>query len=144
MAPLKNTAALLGFAACNVVFAQAEPPVLADTMRHDTSVVDNMTVLEVMPVFKGGEQALHQHIADNTKYPRRAVREGLEGRVWINFVVEKDGSVSGIEVAKGVHPLLDAEALRVVGTLPVFEEPGHQLGKPVRVRYRLPIHFKLK
>jgi protein TonB len=96
-----------------------------------------------MPRFPGGDAALMQFLSKNIKYPKEAENAKQEGRVIANFVVEEDGSVSNVKVVHGVAPLLDAEALRVLGLMPRWE-PGQQNGKPVRVKYTVPITFRLQ
>ncbi len=96
-----------------------------------------------MPTFPGGDAALYKFIGDNLVYPAQAAEEGVSGRVTIRFVVERDGTVSQVTVARGKHPALDKEAKRVVSKLPKFI-PGKQNGQTVRVFYTLPINFKLQ
>ena len=100
-------------------------------------------VVEEMPEFPGGVLALRQYLASAVKYPVIAQENGIQGKVYVNFVVEKDGSVTKAKIARGVDPSLDAEALRVVSTLPKWK-PGKQRGAPVRVSYTVPISFKLE
>ena len=100
-------------------------------------------VVEEMPEFPGGTLALRQYLASAVKYPVIAQENGIQGKVYVNFVVEKDGSVTKAKIARGVDPSLDAEALRVVSTLPKWK-PGKQRGAPVRVSYTVPISFKLE
>jgi periplasmic protein TonB len=100
-------------------------------------------VVEEMPEFPGGELALRKYIASAIKYPTIAQENGIQGKVFVNFVVDKDGSVSNAKIARGVDPSLDKEALRVVGTLPKWK-PGKQRGKSVRVSYTVPISFQLQ
>ncbi|MCX6253175.1 MAG: M56 family metallopeptidase [Bacteroidia bacterium] len=100
-------------------------------------------VVEEMPMFPGGEVALLKYIADNTQYPVAAKEQNIQGRVIIRFCVTAEGGTSQISVLKGVAPELDAEAMRVVETLPAFK-PGKQGGKPVPVWYMVPITFTLK
>ncbi len=99
-------------------------------------------VVEQMPSFNGGMSALMQHLSSNIKYPVEAEKKGIQGRVICTFVVERDGSISGVKVAKSVDPLLDKEALRVVSSMPNWI-PGRQKGSAVRVKYTLPITFRL-
>lgn len=99
-------------------------------------------VVEDKPLFPGGDAALMKFIADNTKYPEIAKENGIQGRVFIQFVIDKNGAVTKVQVAKGVDPYLDAEALRVVKLLPNWT-PGKQRGKPVPVTFVVPINFKL-
>lgn len=100
-------------------------------------------VVENQPEFPGGNAALMKFIGDNVKYPVEAQEKGVEGRVITNFVVEKDGSLSDFQVVRGIDPLLDAEALRVLQTMPNWE-PGKQRGENVRVRFTLPVVFRLQ
>ena len=99
-------------------------------------------VVEEMPEFPGGTLALRQYLADALKYPVIAQQNGIQGKVYVNFVINKDGSVSDARIARGVDPSLDAEALRVVSLLPKWT-PGKQRGVPVRVSYTVPINFQL-
>lgn len=103
---------------------------------------DIFFIVEKMPEFPGGEAALRQFIANNIIYPELAKDNGLQGKVYVTFVVSKDGSVANTEIARGVDPLLDKEALRVVNTLPAWS-PGYQSGMPVNVKYTVPINFVL-
>lgn len=102
------------------------------------------TEVDTLPVFPGGDREILKYIAMNTKYPEEAKKNNITGKVIVKFVVEKDGSVSGVEVLKSVDPLLDAEAVRVVGTLPKFEKPAKKDGKIVRVNFMVPISFALQ
>ena len=108
--------------------------------EEETKVFD---VVEQMPSFPGGQGALMQWLSSNIKYPVIAAENGVQGRVIIQFVVEKDGSVSGVTVAKSVDPSLDKEAQRVVKSMPKWI-PGKQNGSAVRVKYTVPVTFKLQ
>ena len=99
-------------------------------------------VVEVMPQFPGGQIAMMKYIMENMKYPKQAMKEGIQGRVTVRFIVEKDGSISDVKPILSVHPLLNKEAVRVVESMPKWT-PGKQNGKPVRVRFNLPVMFKL-
>lgn len=99
-------------------------------------------VVEVMPQYPGGQIAMMKYIMENMKYPKQAMKEGIQGRVAVRFIVEKDGSISDVKPILSVHPLLNKEAVRVVKSMPKWT-PGKQNGKPVRVRFNLPIMFKL-
>lgn len=99
-------------------------------------------VVEEMPEFPGGDSALLQFIADNTKYPESAKIKGITGKVIVRFCVNKTGVVDRVNVLKGVDSELDKEASRVVATLPLFK-PGRQGGKSVSVWYMVPINFAL-
>jgi protein TonB len=100
-------------------------------------------IVEDMPEFPGGELALRQYIANAIKYPVIAQENGIQGRVYVTFVVNTDGSIADARIARGVDPSLDKEALRVVNQLPNWK-PGKQRGKPVRVSYTVPINFVLQ
>ena len=101
------------------------------------------TIVEEMPEYPGGEVALRQFIAQNIDYPPVAQEKGIQGKVYITFVVSADGSVKNAKIARGVDPVLDQEALRVVNTMPRWQ-PGKQRGKNVNVSYTVPISFVLQ
>ncbi len=98
--------------------------------------------VEDMPEFEGGDQAIRMYIAQNVKYPDIAKQEGITGKVYVQFTVDKDGSVIDVNVVRGVHELLDNEALRVISSLPKWT-PGKQNGKTVKVQFTIPINFQL-
>ena len=100
-------------------------------------------VVEQMPEYPGGMQALFEFLKENIKYPEDAQKQKVEGRVIATFVVETDGSISNIEVVKHAFPSLDNEAVRVIQAMPNWT-PGKQGGKVVRVKYTIPINFSLK
>ena len=100
-------------------------------------------VVEQMPSFPGGDVALMQYLSKNIKYPPEAEEMGIQGRVICTFVVERDGSVSDIRIARSVDPSLDKEAIRVVSGMPKWI-PGRQNGQSVRVKYTLPVTFRLQ
>jgi protein TonB len=100
-------------------------------------------VVEEMPVFPGGNSGLLNYIAENTKYPEIAKENNIQGKVIVKFCVTSKGGVDLVSIFKGVDPELDAEAIRVVKTLPPFK-PGKQGGKPVPVWYSVPINFQIK
>lgn len=99
-------------------------------------------VVENMPEFPGGTSALMAYLRKNIKYPTICQEQGIQGRVIVQFVVEKDGSIASPEVIKPVNPYLDKEALRVISSMPKWK-PGEQRGKPVRVKFTVPVTFKL-
>lgn len=103
---------------------------------------DAFDVVEQMPEYPGGPKALMEFLNNNVQYPAEAEKAGIQGRVIATFVVEKDGSISNAKVVKSVDPLLDAEALRVIGAMPNWK-PGMQNGKIVRVKYTVPLSFHL-
>ncbi len=100
-------------------------------------------VVEEMPSFPGGNGALMSYLSSNVKYPVVAQENGVQGRVQISFVVEKDGSISDVRVARSVDPSLDKEAMRVVKSMPRWN-PGRQNGQNVRVKYTVPVLFRLQ
>ena len=108
------------------------------TADHDT-IYD---VVEVMPEYPGGLEAMGKYLSENISYPEEAKDKNIKGRVFISFVVEKDGSVTDVMLMRGIGEPCDSEALRVVRAMPNWK-PGMQDGKPVRVHYVLPILFKL-
>ncbi len=100
-------------------------------------------VVEEAPQFPGGESALMKYLNDNIRYPVIAQENGIQGRVTCQFVVERDGSISDVQVVRGQDPSLDKEAVRVIQGMPRWK-PGKQRGAPVRVRYTLPVLFRLQ
>ena len=100
-------------------------------------------MVEQMPTFPGGQQELMAYLGKNIKYPTIAQENGTQGRVIIQFVVERDGSITDVRVARGVDPYLDKEAVRVVKSMPKWL-PGKQNGKAVRVKFTVPVMFRLQ
>ncbi|MBS1353185.1 MAG: energy transducer TonB [Coprobacter sp.] len=100
-------------------------------------------IVEQMPGFPGGEEALLKYISDHMEYPTMAIERGIEGRVTVRFVVNKDGYVQDVTVIRGVHELLDKEAVRVIQSLPRWN-PGKQNGVSVAVYYNVPVNFTLQ
>jgi TonB family protein len=113
------------------------------TLPDKVRIAETFVVVEEMPKFPGGDQALFKHLYENLKYPPEAKTEGIQGKVILRFVVTAEGKVADVTVVRGVHPLLDEEALRVMSTVPDWI-PGKQGGRPVDVYYSLPISFALK
>jgi periplasmic protein TonB len=99
--------------------------------------------VDEMPVFPGGDAGILNYIAVNTVYPEEAKKNNITGKVIVRFIVEKDCSVSDVTILKSVDPLLDAEAVKVINSLPKFEKPAKNGGVPVRVYYMVPITFTL-
>ena len=118
------------------VIAEPEPP----KHEEENKVFD---IVEQQPLFPGGPAALMKYLSENTKYPVVAQENGVHGRVTVQFVVEKDGSISDVHVLRGVDPSLDKEAVRVVKSMPRWT-PGKQNGITVRVNYRVPVLFRLQ
>ena len=100
-------------------------------------------IVEEMPAYPGGDQKLMEFIAKGIKYPQIARETGIQGRVFVGFVIEPDGSVSNVKVLRGIGGGCDEEAMRVVKSMPKWK-PGKQRGKAVRVSYMLPVNFKLQ
>ena len=118
------------------------PPVEAPVEEEEEEVV--FMVVESMPEFPGGQQALFKYLAENVKYPVIAQENGIQGRVICQFVVNKDGSiVDVVAVRSSGEPSLDKEAIRVIQSMPKWK-PGKQRGKPVRVKYTVPVNFRLQ
>ena len=99
--------------------------------------------VEEMPEFPGGMPALIEFLQTNIKYPKDAIKQEVGGRVMVMFVVETDGSISNVRVARKVFPSLDEEAVRVVKAMPKWK-PGKEKGRPVRVNFTLPVVFSIK
>lgn len=99
-------------------------------------------IVEEMPQYPGGEQALLKYVSDNITYPQEAKDKEIQGRVFVSFVIEKDGSVNEVKVLRSIGGGCDEEAVRVIKGMPKWK-PGKQEGKPVRVSYMMPINFKL-
>jgi protein TonB len=118
-----------------------QAPVQVKVEEEDTEVI--FMVVESMPSFPGGDAALFKYLSDNIKYPVIAQESGIQGRVICQFVVNRDGSIVDIEVVRSVDRSLDTEAVRVIQSMPKWT-PGKQRGKTVRVKYTLPVNFRLQ
>ena len=112
-----------------------------NSVKHYTGKIYD--VVEEMPSYPGGSYALFTFLSNNIKYPEEAEMKGIEGRVLVTFIVESNGIINDVKVASSVHKLLDKEAVRVIKTMPKWM-PGKQNGEPVRVKYTVPVTFKLK
>lgn len=110
--------------------------------EEESDEVFMFAVIEDKPQFPGGDRALLTFLGTETKYPPIAKNEEIQGKVYVGFVIDKDGSVKDVSILRGVHPLLDNEAKRVVAKMPKWT-PGKQRGKAVKVSYMVPINFKL-
>ena len=117
--------------------AAPEPP------KHVVEETKIFTVVEQMPMYPGGDAALMGYLRDNIKYPTVAAENGVQGRVVVGFVVERDGSITDVNVLRSVDPSLDREAMRVVKSMPRWN-PGKQNGSAVRVKYQVPVSFRLQ
>ena len=116
-----------------------EPNLLNDTLEGN----EIYQIVEEMPEFPGGEDKLVEFVSKNLCYPQKAKEKGIQGRVFVGFIVEKDGSVSNVTNLRSVDSVLDAEAMRVIQSLPKWK-PGKHNGEFVRVSYQIPILFKLE
>jgi len=128
-------------AACEEVLKCGEVVVDPTPPAEDSSEL--FGVVEQMPSFPGGQQKLMEYLSENIQYPEECKASDIQGRVIVTFVVEKDGSIGDAKVAKSVNPLLDEEAVRVVSAMPKWF-PGKQMGVAVRVRYTVPVTFRLQ
>ena len=116
-------------------------PVEAPVEEEEEEVI--FKVVEQNAEFPGGEKELRKYLSEHIKYPVIAQENGIQGRVVVSFVVEPDGSISNVQVVRGVDPSLDKEAVRVCKQMPKWN-PGKQNGQAVRVKYNLPVQFKLQ
>ena len=120
-----------------------EEYVAPEVVEEEVVEQEIFQIVEEMPAFPGGEQKLMEYVGKNIKYPQIARETGIQGRVFIGFVVEPDGSVSNVKLLRGIGGGCDEEAMRVVKSMPKWK-PGKQRGKAVRVSYMLPVNFKLQ
>lgn len=118
----------------------ATGPVVTEEESDEGTVFQ---VVEQMPEFPGGMEALMKYLSKNIKYPSIALDNGIQGRVLVSFTVNKDGSIVDPEIMKSVDPSLDKEAIRVISTMPKWN-PGKQRGKAVRVKYTVPVAFRIQ
>jgi len=123
---------LIGFMPL-ISFSQQDPPVPKEEVFH---------IVETMPEYPGGPEAMIKFIQQNIQYPDSARNEGIQGKVYVNFVVDSSGNITNVKILRGVHETLDKESIRVVKSMPKWK-PGTQKGKPVRVSYNLPISFRI-
>lgn len=110
--------------------------------QAETDKPIDFRIVEQLPEFPGGMGAFVQWLTSNLKYPQSAKTQKVEGRVVVTFIINKDGSIASAKVSKSVHPLLDREAMRVIGMMPKWK-PGLQNDKPCRTMFAIPINFKL-
>lgn len=120
-----------------------EEYVAPEVVEEEVVEQEVFTIVEEMPDFPGGTAKLAEYLQKNIKYPQMARESGIQGRVFVNFVVEPDGHVSNVKVLRSLGGGCDEEAMRVVKAMPKWK-PGKQRGKPVRVSYILPVNFKLQ
>jgi TonB family protein len=122
---------------------QEDHPMAFGTIAIDTPEAENaFNVVEQMPQFPGGDVELMKFLNKNVKYPVAAMKAGTQGRVIVQFIVEADGSITNVKVLKKVSDEIDAEAVRVIKAMPKWK-PGMQKGQPVRVKYTIPVTFRL-
>lgn len=139
---LPAAAALVLLASAPALAAKAQDFIPDDETKVARTDEKIFQSAETMPEFPGGDADMFRWISRNIRYPEQAAKNNIQGRVTLQFVVEKDGSVGDVKIVRGVDPELDAEAVRVVKTLPKFK-PATMNGEPVRVWYAFPIMFKL-
>lgn len=143
----KSAVALHGEEAKNgvIIITTKKKALEQEELKRKAMTPDNnevFVVVENQPEYPGGSAAMMEFLAANIQYPAEAKDKGIQGRVITNFVIETDGSISDVQIVRGVDPLLDKEAARVIGSMPKWK-PGVQRGNEVRVRYTLPVVFRL-
>ena len=111
--------------------------------EEEVTEAEIFQIVEEMPSYPGGEAKMYEYLGKNIKYPQIARESGIQCRVFVNFVVEPDGSVSNVKVMRGIGGGCDEEAMRVIKSMPKWK-PGKQRGKAVRVTYTIPVVFKLQ
>ena len=120
-----------------------EEYVAPEVVEEEVVEQEIFQIVEEMPSFPGGEGKLLEYVATHIKYPQIARETGIQGRVFVGFVVEPDGSISNVKLLRGIGGGCDEEAMRVIKSLPKWK-PGKQRGKAVRVSYQIPVFFKLQ
>lgn len=125
------------------VVAEPEKPKPEPEVKKADDQIYNTANVQQQPQFPGGEAAMYQWLSSHINYPAAAAEEGVQGRVTVQFMVDKDGSIKNVKVMRGKHPALDKEAQRVVSAMPKWN-PGRNNGQPVKVTYVLPVTFKLQ
>ncbi len=140
---------IIGFSQAAPALAQPDSLLMIDQAlpemppAPDQGSDEVMTVVEVMPEYPGGQEELFKYLGRNVAYPSNALDKGIQGTVYVTFVVMTDGTIDGARIMQGVHPDLDNEAMRVVRGMPGWK-PGMIGGKAVRVQYVLPIRFTIQ
>ena len=135
-------AAYIGYESDAIVIKEPKSNYVFVLQKDGTSSEKTFDVVEQMPQFPGGPATMMEFLKENIRYPEEAQKKGLQGRVVVSFIVRKDGSIDNCHVARSVDPLLDAEAVRVIRSMPNWT-PGMQDGKAVAVRYNVPVSFRL-
>lgn len=148
---MKTLLTLLLFAIQFVTFGQETPSGVIITtpppvvFQGEKENINDSTVIdfpEIEAEFKGGANGMQEYIAKNVEYPMYAIDRNITGKVFISFIVEKNGRITNVQVERGAHTSLDAEAVRLISEMPKWK-PGKKYGKKVRTRVRLPINFTL-
>ena len=117
--------------------------IVVDMDEEEEPVVETVfDIVEEMPEFLGGVKKLYEYLGENINYPEQAKDFSIQGKVFVQFVVWKDGTIRDVKIVKGAHKLLNKEALRVIGKMPKWK-PGKQRGKNVNARFTLPIKFRI-
>ena len=146
MGPVRVSIAALLFLLSGAATAQEDIPAPI-VVREPVVEPDNQNgvfnLVERMPEFPGGQEAMVEYLSKNIKYPEAAVSAGIQGAVYVSFTVDADGAIRDAEVMRGIGGGCDEEALRVVNSMPLWE-PGMQRGEAVKVKYRMPIRFRLR
>ncbi|MBC8110272.1 MAG: energy transducer TonB [Verrucomicrobia bacterium] len=136
---MKNVRFICRLVLCVAFFAFVQHNVFA----QDKGLKDSVYVaVDVMPDYPGGKQEMLKYISKNTRYPKSAVALNIQGRVFVSFVVRMDGSIGYVKIVKGIGGGCDEEAAKVISEMPNWN-PGYQGGRPVNVRYTIPINFSL-
>ena len=118
-------------------------PVITDPVIADAPMAKIGETVDQMPSFPGGENKMLEYLESNLRYPVLAEENGIQGRVVVSFIIEKDGSINDVKVEKHIEKVFDKESVRLVKNMPKWN-PGKKDGKPVRVRHSIPIMFRLK
>ena len=129
----------------SVPVVEVNIPSVPESLQPKEKIIekpDFIDVADVPPEYPGGMQNMYDFLAENVKYPEIALTEGYQGKVYIRFVVNEDGSLSNFSIAKGAHSSLNEEALRVIQSMPNWI-PGEHQGKPAKVSYTMPINFMI-
>jgi protein TonB len=137
---MKKYLILLGLISFIAINGYAQVPTNNKTGETKETEEPLFVVVEDMPEFPGGQEGLQNYMQEHVVYPEIAKKDKIQGTVFINFTIAKDGNVKDAQVLRGVHPELDKEALRVINEMPKWK-PGMQKGKPVNVSYNLPVRF---
>ena len=139
---LAKTIALVTLAAfCTTGYAQNNDLSAGDAPTNTTLPKENVGAGIIMPEFPGGEVGLSKYIEETLKYPKNAKKDSLSRKVFVQFVINQEGDVENVKAARGIDPLLDAEAIRVVKNMPKWK-PAKQFGEPVKFTHTIAVEFK--